>query len=154
LKGKKPDTVFAATFERVGMDSIENTLHAMIGRAEMEIILVSPWIKEGIWDRIRGSVLEFVKDGGELKVFIRGTDEDFSSGRSDWGVVKDIREFGGVVTFVPQLHAKLYVVDCHEALICSANLSRSGLDFSYEAGVWTCNPLIVREVGEFVDRLG
>jgi len=154
LKGKKPDTVFAATFERVGMDSIENTLHAMIGRAEMEIIFVSPWIKEGIWDRIRGSVLEFVKDGGELKVFIRGTDEDFSSGRSDWGVVKDIRRYGGVVKLVPQLHAKVYVVDRREALICSANLSRSGLDFSYEAGVWSCNPGIVKEVGEFVDRLG
>jgi phosphatidylserine/phosphatidylglycerophosphate/cardiolipin synthase-like enzyme len=154
LKGKKQDTAFAATFERVGMDSIENTLHTMINRAEMEIILVSPWIKEGIWDRIRGSVFEFVKNGGELKVFIKGTKEDFSFGRSDWSVVEEIRRYGGVVTFVPQLHAKLYLVDRREALISSANLSRSGMDFSYEAGVWTCNPGIVKGVGEFVERLG
>jgi len=30
LKKKKQDTVFAATFEKVGMDSIEDSLHAMI----------------------------------------------------------------------------------------------------------------------------
>jgi len=154
LNKKKRDTVFAATLEKVGVDSIENTLHAMIGRAEMEIILVTPWIKEGIWERIRGKVLSFLENGGELKVFIKGTKEDFSSGRSDYSVVKGIRKFGGVVIFVPQLHAKVYVVDRREALICSANLSRSGMDFSYEAGVWTCNPGIVNEVGEFVDRLG
>ena len=154
LKKKKQDTVFAATFQKVGMDSIENTLHAMIGRAEMEIILVTPWIKGRIWERVRGKVLKFVKNGGELKVFIKGTKEDFSSRRSDWSVVKDIRKHEGVVKFVPRLHAKVYVVDRREALICSANLSRSGMDFSYEAGVWTCNPGIVKEVGEFVDRLG
>ena len=125
----------------------------MIGRAELEIILVSPWIKGRIWERIWGKVLKFVKNGGELKVFIKGTKEDFSSGRSDYSVVKEIRRYGGVVKFVPQLHAKVYVVDRREALICSANLSRSGMDFSYEAGVWTCNPGIVKDVGEFVDRL-
>jgi len=154
LKKKKQDTVFAATLEKVGIDSIENSLHAMINRAERDIILVTPWIKEGIWERIRGSVFEFVKNGGKLRVFIKGTKDDFSSGRSDYSVVKEIRKYGGVVKFVPQLHAKVYVVDQREALICSANLSRSGLDFSYEAGVWTCNPGIVNEVGEFVDRLG
>ena len=154
LKEKKPDTVFAATLEKVGMDSIEDTLHAMINRAEMEIIFVAPWIKERIWRRVRGKVLKFVKNGGELKVFIKGTKEDFSSGRGDYSVVKDIRKHGGVVKFVPRLHAKVYVVDQREALICSANLSRSGMDFSYEAGVWTCNPGIVKEVGGFVERLG
>jgi phosphatidylserine/phosphatidylglycerophosphate/cardiolipin synthase-like enzyme len=154
LNKKKRDTVFAATFEAVGMDSIEDSLHAMIRRADMEIIFVTPWIKEGIWERIRGSVFEFLKNGGELRGFIKGTKEDFSSGRSDYSVVKEIRMNGGVVKFVPTLHAKVYVVDRREALICSANLSRSGLDFSYEAGVWTCNPGIIGEVGEFVDRLG
>jgi sugar-specific transcriptional regulator TrmB len=93
LNKKKPDTVFAATFEKVGMDSIEDSLHAMINRAEMEIILVTPWIKEGIWNRIKGSVFEFIKNGGELRGFIKGTKEDFSSGRSDYSVVKEIRRY-------------------------------------------------------------
>jgi len=88
-----------------------------------------------------------------LRVFIKGTEEDFSSGRSDWSVVKEIRRYGGKVKFVPELHAKVYVVDRREALICSANLPRSGLDFGYEAGIWTCNPSILKEVCGFVERL-
>ena len=150
LKKQKQDTVFVATLEKAGIDTIEDSLHAMIGRAEVEIVLVAPWIKEGIWTRIRGSVLEFIHEGGDLKVFIKGTDEDFSSGRSDWNVVEEIRGYGGTVKFVRELHAKVYVVDRREALICSANLSRSGLDFSYEAGLWTCNPQIMTDVCRFV----
>ena len=153
LKGKKPDTVFTATFEKVGVDSIEDCLHAMIGRAEREIVLVTPWIKEGIWKRMRGKVLKFVKNGGDLKVFIKGDPNDFSSGRSDYSVVQEIRKYGGKVKFVPRLHAKVYVVDQREALICSANLSRSGLDFGYEAGVWSCNPNIVKDLRGFVKTL-
>ena len=152
-KEKKRDTVFVATFEKVGMDSIEDSLHAMINRAEREIILVTPWITEGIWERIRGNVLEFARDGGKLRVFIKGMDDDFSSGRSDYSVVEEIRKYGGKVKFVPKLHAKVYVVDRREVLICSANLSRSGLDFGYEAGVWSCDPGIVKGVGKFVNRL-
>jgi len=34
IQRKKPDTTFAATFEAVGMDSIEDSLHQMIARAE------------------------------------------------------------------------------------------------------------------------
>jgi phosphatidylserine/phosphatidylglycerophosphate/cardiolipin synthase-like enzyme len=154
VKKKKPDTAFAATFESVGMDSIENSLHQMINRAEFEILIVSPWIKETAWKRIRKRAVKFCNNGGELKVFIKGDEDDFRRGSSDRSVVNEISSYGGVVSFVPRLHAKLYVVDRREALITSANLSRSGIDFSYEAGVWTCNPALVKEVCGFVENLG
>ncbi|MCK4736056.1 MAG: hypothetical protein KAT65_26610 [Methanophagales archaeon] len=154
LKKKKQDTVFTATFENVGMDSIEDTLHTMIKRARREILLVSPWITEGIWGRMRVTIIEFMDNGGVVKVFIRGVEDDFASGLSDRGVVDEITRHGGKVTFVPRLHAKLCVVDRCETLISSANLTRSGLDFGYEAGVWSCNPGILREVCRFVDKLG
>jgi phosphatidylserine/phosphatidylglycerophosphate/cardiolipin synthase-like enzyme len=150
---QKADTTFTATLEKVGIDSIEDSLHGMISRAQSEILIVTPWIKEAAWQRIKGRVSKFCKDGGALKVYIRGIDEDFSASRSDRSVVDEIRRFGGVVTCVPDLHAKLYVIDRHEALITSANLTRSGLDFGYEAGVWTCNPALVQEACRFVETL-
>ncbi|MEA2032796.1 MAG: phospholipase D-like domain-containing protein [Euryarchaeota archaeon] len=116
------------------MDSIEDSLHAMINKAEFEIVLVTPWIKQGVWNRFRWGIYDFIKNGGKLLVFINGTDEDFSSERSDLSVVNEIRKHGGVVKYVPEFHAKLYVVDCREALICSANFSWHGLDKNYEAG--------------------
>ena len=103
---------------------------------------------------ILSRVIAFVKDGGVLKVFIKGTKEDFSSWRSDWSVINEIKRYGGNVMFVPRLYAKLCVVDRCEALIISANPTRSWLDFGYEAGVWSCNPGILREVCGFVDKLG
>ena len=138
LRSKDTDTAFVATFEEVGMDSIEAFLHTMIKRARREILLVSPWIKSGIWERMRVTIIEFMDNGGTVRVFIKGDDDDFTSGRSDRSVVDDIVGNGGKVTFVPRLHAKLCVVDRLEVLISSANLTRSGLDFSYEAGVWCC----------------
>jgi len=45
------------------------------------------------------------------------------------------------------------VVDRREALITSANLTRNVLDKSYEAGVWTCDPVIVKDVCGFVNKL-
>ena len=67
-------------------------------------------------------------------------------------MVDEILALGGVVRFVPKLHAKLYAVDRCEALIVSANFSKAGLDKSYEAGVWSCNPAVIRDVCAFVDE--
>jgi phosphatidylserine/phosphatidylglycerophosphate/cardiolipin synthase-like enzyme len=150
---QKADTTFTATLEKAGIDSIENSLHGMISRAQSEILIVTPWIKEAAWQRIKGRVTKFCKDGGALKVYIRGIDEDFSSSRCDLSAIEEIRHYGGVVTCVPQLHAKIYVIDRREALVTSANLTRSGLDFGYEAGVWTCNPSLVQDVCRFVEML-
>lgn len=153
IQQKKPDTAFTATFEAAGIDSIESTLHQMISRAQSEIVIVSPWIKEAAWLRIRDRIAKFCRNGGSFKVFIRGSAEDFYSGACDRSVVEEIMRFGGVVTCIPQLHAKVYLIDRHEALISSANFTRSGLDLGYEAGVWSCNPVIVQKVYRFVEKL-
>jgi len=156
LKGVKKinyDTAFVATFEDRGMDSIEESLKVMVAKANRDILIASPWIKGAAWSRIKWDIAKFIKNGGELKVFLKGNADDFARGSSDRGVVDEVIALGGVVRFVPRLHAKLYVIDRCEALIASANLSKSGLDWSYEAGVWSCNPAVVRDVCGFVDKL-
>ena len=147
------DSVFAATFEAVKMDSIEESLKTMVAKANREILIVSPWITYGAWSRIKGRVFKFLTNGGELEVFMKGNADDFSGGFSNQSVVDEMRTHGGKVHFVPELHAKLYVVDRREVLITSANLIKNGLDNSYEAGVWTCDPVIVKDVCGFVNKL-
>ncbi len=150
---RQPDTVFVATFQTGGMDSIESSLHQMIIKAQSEILIVSPWIKMYAWQRISGRVSKFCKNGGKLRVFMNGIKEDFDKGYSDWSVVKDIRSVGGVVTYVPRVHAKLCVIDRREALITSANLTLGGFDSNYEAGVLTSNPTILKAVCSFIEKL-
>ena len=152
VKRKNYDSAFIATFQDRGLDSIEESLKAMVAKAKREILIVSPWVTYDAWRRIKWDVAKFVKNGGELKVVMRGTDDDFASGRSHREVVEEVLALGGVVRYVSKLHAKLYVVDRCEALIVSANFSTAGLDNSYEAGVWSCNPAVIRDVCGFVDE--
>ena len=150
---KIPDTAFIATFEDVGMDSIESQLNKMFSKADREIIIVSPWIKRGAWSRIETKVHNFINNGGTLKVFTKGGKEDFLEGFSDREVINAIKNLGGEVVFVPKLHAKIVVIDRQEAIITSANFTIGGYDFNYEAGIWTCNPIVVNKICWFIDEL-
>ena len=91
------DSVFAATFEDVEMDSIEESLKTMIAKAEREILIVSSGITETAWRRIKWDVVKFVKNGGELSVFLKGDAYDFAGGRSDRSVVDEVIALGGIL---------------------------------------------------------
>lgn len=153
VQKKNPDTAFIATFEVVGMDSIESQLNKMFRKADREIIIISPWIKRGAWNRIRTIIHNFIDNGGKIEVFMKGDEEDFLKGFSDRDVVNAIKYLGGEVKFVPTLHAKVVVIDRQEAIITSANFTTGGLDFNYEGGIWTCNPIIVNEIYGFIEEI-
>jgi len=153
IQKKNPDTAFIATFEVVGMDSIESQIKTMFRRADREIIIVSPWIKRNAWNRVRPTIQNFINNGGKFEVFMKGEEEDFLKGFSDRDVVNLIKYLGGEVKFIPKLHAKVVVVDRQEAIITSANFTTGGLDLNYEGGIWTRNPIVVNEVCGFIDKL-
>ena len=55
----------------------------MLENARFEVIVVSPWIKRQTWDRIKGPLSKFSRQGGKLRVFMRGCESDYSLGLSD-----------------------------------------------------------------------
>ncbi|MHC1569662.1 MAG: phospholipase D-like domain-containing protein [Candidatus Syntropharchaeales archaeon] len=162
IQQKKLDTDFVVTFEGVGINdmllfntfnTIKQCLDKMVLKADIEIIIVSPWITKGGWNSVKPSLLNFINKGGKIKVFMKGDKEDFLRGLSDRDVVNQIRSLGGEVRFIPKLHAKLCVIDNREALVTSANFTSGGFNFNYETGIWTCNPYIVEEIRDFIDKL-
>ena len=52
------------------------------------------------------------------------------------------------VTYLPRLHAKVYVADESEAIITSGNLTESGLSLNYEYGVRITDLNLVRHIRE------
>ncbi len=46
-----------------------------------------------------------------------------------------------------------YLVDLKEAIATSANLTRGGFEGNIEAGIWSNNPCLLREICKFVDNL-
>ncbi len=149
---KEPDALFLMTFLPKGKRTFEDKLDQMLESAEFEIIIVSPWIKMQMWERIRGPIERFARKGGSLKVFMRGCKSDFTFGLSD-DVREEIEDIGGAIIFLSQLHAKLYLVDKKEAIVASANLTKGGIESNYEAGVWLNDPIIIKDICEFTDDL-
>lgn len=58
------------------------------------------------------------------------------------------------VTYLPRLHAKVYVADESEAIITSGNLTESGLSLNYEYGVRITDTAFVRHIREDILAYG
>ena len=153
IKKNNTDSAFIATFEIAGIDGIENQLNEMLDKADQEIMIITPWITWDGWKRYRRPIQDFIRNGGQFKLYMRGEKGDFEKGLSNENVVKEIKNFGGTVKFVPNLHAKIFLIDREEIIITSANLTGRGLDHNYESGIWTCNPVIVQGAYNFVTHL-
>jgi len=144
--------LFLETFQPRGRYTFEDRLRAMLESAKFEVVIVSPWIKQQMWERIRGPLKKFARRGGRLRVFIRGCESDFSSGLGD-DIVRDVRDLGGDIFTIKQLHAKLYMIDRKEAIVASANLTKGGIEGNYETGVWLNDPTAMRDICRFLDDL-
>jgi phosphatidylserine/phosphatidylglycerophosphate/cardiolipin synthase-like enzyme len=150
--GKDATANFVSTFPSRGIHSLEDRLCKMLVGAEFEIIIVSPWIKRQTWDRIKVHFSNLTSRGGRLRVFMRGTQSDYALGLSD-DIQEEVRRLGGEVILLKELHAKIYLADRKEAIITSANLTKSGMMGNYEAGIWLKDPLAISEICTYIDDL-
>ncbi len=149
---KDPAALFVGTFPPRSLQSFEDCLRKMLEGAEFEVVIVSPWIKRQVWDRMKGPLRSFSRKGGRLKVFMRDSESDYSIGMSD-DIRSEVLAFGGEVVPVRQLHAKIYLVDEKKAIVTSSNLTRGGMEENYEAGIWLNDPAVLKEICAFVDEL-
>jgi phosphatidylserine/phosphatidylglycerophosphate/cardiolipin synthase-like enzyme len=142
--------LFLSTIPCKEQHSIEDELKSMLERASFEIVIVSPWIKRHTWDQLNGTLRRFSRRGGRLRVFMRGTEYDYSMGFSD-DLRDEISTLGGELVLVAGLHAKIYMADRREAIVASANLTKGGTEANLESGVWINDPSVLREICSFVD---
>ena len=124
---KNPDILFLGTSPSLGRHAFEDELCRMLEDAKFEIVIVSPWIKRQTWNRMKGPLRKFSRRGGKLRVFMRGSESDYSLGLSD-NLQEEISELGGEIMLVALLHAKIYMVDRKEAIVTSANLTKGGTE--------------------------
>ena len=152
IQAGDPDLVFLGTFKPMEIYTLKAHLIRMLDEAEFEIEIISPWIKRQTWESIKVSIARFIGKGGSLRVFIRDEESNFSSRLGD-DIREEVEAMGGEVILIKQLHAKLYLVDRKEVILTSANLTRGGFEGNIEAGIWSNNPCLLREICKFVDNL-
>jgi hypothetical protein len=150
--GKHPCLLFLGTSPSPGGHAFEDELCRMLEDAKFEIVIMSPWIKRQTWNRINGPLKKFSRRGGKLRVFMRGSESDYSLGLSD-NLQEEISALGGETILVALLHAKIYMADRKEAIVTSANLTRGGTEGNYEGGIWLRDPVVLKEICKFVDDI-
>jgi len=149
---KIPEIFFLVTSPFQGRYTFEDRLCRMLEDAKFEIVIVSPWIKRQTWNRIKGPLRKFTRRGGKLSVFMRGSEVDYSLGLSD-NLQGEISNLGGETILVALLHAKIYMADQKVAIITSANLTKGGTASNYEGGIWVNDPIVLRDICEFIDDI-
>ena len=117
---------------------LRSALADVLHSATDELLIASPYIKEAeakwVCDELGGNGS---RSKCRLRVMTDIRSDSILSGSLDLEALemfRNRRSASQVVT-LPRLHAKVYVADSTRALITSANLTPSGLDYNFEYGV-------------------
>lgn len=127
----------------------KESFHEVIGSARNSLLLASPFIKYAQ----ASEALNRLKDAGVVSTIQANIITDLNpdnilAGATD---VEALLAFTNLVsnactTYLPNLHAKVYVADDHTAVITSANLTGGGLTKNFEYGALISDPAIVVRV--------
>ena len=118
--------------------SLRNGVKRVLDSVEQDLVIASPYIKssEAKWVC---DELEHRKAAGpiRLRVLTDVRSTNVLSGSLDIGALSlfSKRFPESVLINLPRLHAKVYVADRNCALVTSANLTPSGMDFNFEFGI-------------------
>ncbi len=139
---------------------LRSALADILRSATQELLIASPYIKqtEAKWvcnelDAKRS------RSRCKLRVMTDIRSDSILTGSLDLEALEMFRQWqttSQVVT-LPRLHAKVYVADDRRALITSANLTPSGLDYNFEYGVCLNDTIQVGKVRDDLEayaRLG
>ena len=125
------------------------TFYDLVDAAEEELLVASPFISNQPLKRI----VEIIEDKQSLdsvhvNVVTNLAVDSLLSGSLDVAALLYLAQSipNSTVTYLPSLHAKIYVADTKAAVITSANLTNKGLAGNHEYGVLLRDPKLVSKV--------
>lgn len=125
------------------------TFYDLVGMTEEELLVASPFISNEPLRR----VVEIIEDKQSLysvhvNIVTNLAVDSLLSGSIDAAALLYLAQSipNSTVTYLPSLHAKIYVADTKVAVITSANLTNKGLAGNHEYGVLLRDPMLVSRV--------
>ena len=125
------------------------TFHDLVDAAEEDLLVASPFISRKPLDKI----IEIIEDKHSLdsihvNIVTNLAVDSLLSGSLDVAALLHLAQSipNSLVTYLPSLHAKIYVADTKVALVTSANLTNRGLAGNHEYGVLLRDPVLVSRV--------
>ena len=141
--------ISTATIMILNSRPLRIALVEVLHSAREELLIVAPFIKEC---EAKWVCDELARRGAgndcRLKVLTDIRSDSVLGGSLDLEALEifDQRRGSTQVVSLPRLHAKVYVADDRRALVSSANLTPSGLDFNFEYGVSLEESALVRQI--------
>jgi phosphatidylserine/phosphatidylglycerophosphate/cardiolipin synthase-like enzyme len=125
------------------------TFYDLVGTAEKELLVASPYISSEPLNRI----VEIIEDKQALDsihvdiVTNLAVDSLLGGSLDVAGLLYLVQSIpNSTVTYLPSLHAKIYIADARAAVVTSANLTNKGLAGNHEYGVLLRDPTLVSKV--------
>ncbi len=107
-------------------------------------------------NQVREALIEAVKRGVRVRVFLDVSDDDDFSTEANRGVAKDLRRHGVTVQFdSPErtTHTKLVIIDQRFVLLGSHNFTHSALRHNNEASVLIESPKLAQQALAYLQRI-
>jgi phosphatidylserine/phosphatidylglycerophosphate/cardiolipin synthase-like enzyme len=107
-------------------------------------------------NQVREALIEAVKRGVRVRVFLDVSDDDNFSTEANRGVAKDLRRHGVTVQFdSPErtTHTKLVIIDQRFVLLGSHNFTHSALRHNNEASVLIESPKLAQQALAYLQRI-
>jgi len=132
-----------------------SSLYDLVESAEEQLLLVSPFLGRRPLTKI-AQILTSKSSAGRVRVSVLTNlaVDNLLSGSLDICALRDLTFSlpGTIVTYLPGLHAKVYVADARTAIISSGNLTTAGLTVNYEYGVLMRDSRLVAGVRDDVTK--
>lgn len=97
-----------------------------VAAAERSLVIAAPFVKV----RTLRALLEATPGDVEITLYTRWRPDEVARGVSDTEILNEVEKRAGTVWLLDALHAKLFLVDGHRALVGSANVTAAGLGLS------------------------
>jgi phosphatidylserine/phosphatidylglycerophosphate/cardiolipin synthase-like enzyme len=117
--------------------------HNLVSLAKEELLVVSPFLS----NEPLKNILEIIRDKQSISINVvtNLAINSLLSGALDVAALLRFAQSvpNMTITYLPNLHAKVYIADTKVAVVTSANLTFNGLAGNYEYGVLLRDPVLV-----------
>ena len=125
-----------------------NVFENLVASASVSLVICSPYIGRGPCERIAMNLFQRGATNLSVLVLTNLSRDNMLSGATDVSALADMCQALPQmrVRFLPNLHAKIYVADKHQAIVTSANMTDSGLFRNLEYGIHVDEEVLVYQI--------
>ena len=125
-----------------------NRLAELLQGAQRDLLIASPFITRSGAEFVAENVSSGFRAAGRLTIVTDLRPEHVCQGSTEPEALRALSSVmpACAIQYLPRIHAKVYVADCHSAIVTSANLTEGGLFHNYEYGVEVNHPRMAAEI--------